>query len=213
MIMNRRSLALILALGVPLVGACEDDENDVAVFRAQLRQINEQEAFTVPGATVEFLVEDGGLMEVRLQGLGLDGVSHPTFLDAGDSCPTMAADVNSDGIVDAVEGQSAYGESLLPLDGNLSTYAIEAGTFPFGTAPTYVMTDYVEDVVAAILGAPHVTPLDADYDAMAFEGRAVVMHGVAEGLVVNPLTVKGIDGIEDLPSTVPILCGTIYRVQ
>jgi hypothetical protein len=41
----------------------------------------------------------------------------------------------------------------------------------------------------------------------------VVMHGVSSSLTINPLTVKGIDGIEDLPTTVPILCGTIFRVQ
>ena len=128
--MNKRVFAFILVAAAPFLGACEGDDDDVTVFRAQLRQINAQESFTVPGATVEFLVEADGLMEVRLQGLGLDAVSHPTFLDAGDTCPTMAADVNQDGIVDAVEGQSAYGQSLLALDGKEASF-LAGGEFPF----------------------------------------------------------------------------------
>jgi hypothetical protein len=213
MIMNKRFFAFILVAAAPLLGACEGDDSDVTVFRAQLRQINEQQSFTVPGATVEFLFEEGGMMEVRLQGLGLDAVSHPTFLRSGDTCPTMEADTNEDGIIDIVEGRAAYGEAVLALDGNLSTYQIEAGTFPFGSAPTYVMTDFVEDVVSAILNQPHVEPVDLDVDnALAFGGRTVVIHGVAPEVLVDHHDVQGEEGLE-LPGTVPILCGKVFLVE
>ena len=219
--MNRKLFSLILTATVPLfTAACdEDDDLDVAVYRAQLAQINPLVGGGTASARAEVVIEGDDIISFQIDGVGLDQVDHPTFLRTGSSCPTLAADVNADGVVDVVEGQGAYGSVLLPLDANLATQAIEPGTFPFGGVLLYDESDDFTDVFDAIDG-PDANPNDfltslAPGEPLALDTRTIVVHGVAAALV-NPLpagSVQGITGSDiELPGTVPILCGKLVLV-
>jgi hypothetical protein len=208
-------VSLTLAAAVLATAACDDGEGEVAVYSGMLTQINPQLARTLASATVEIIVERDELMEVDLQGVGLDPVDHPTFLRAGGACPTQAADLNSDGFIDAIEGQAVYGSALLPLDSDVTTQSVEAGTFPSGTDPRYFTVEDYDEVLEAVSGPD--SPNDflvslVPGEPLALDRRTVVVHGVGPALIVEPHDVKGLDGMP-VAASVPILCGQLTRVS
>jgi len=219
--MKRKLFSLILTATVPLfTAACdEDDDLDVAVYRAQLAQINPLIGGGTASARAEVVIEGDDVISIQIDGVGLDQVDHPTFLRTGSSCPTLAADVNGDGIVDVVEGQGAYGSVLLPLDADLSSQAIDIGTFPSGGVLLYDETDDFSEVFDAIDG-PDANPNDfltslAPGEPLALDTRTIVVHGVSPAQI-NPLPAGSVQGLAgsglDLSGTVPILCGELVLV-
>jgi hypothetical protein len=209
---SQQSLPLALLLSLAALG-CEGDE-ELAIFRATLTQINPQASATTPSATIEVIAqEESNLLEVDLQGTGLDNVNHPTFLWSGDSCPTAADDDNGDGIVDAEEAADVLGGIVLALDGDITDEAIQAG-FPGGSSPSYQASEPLTQVLAAAR-APQVnplfTPLDAD-ELLLLETRVIVMHGVGEGLLLPANPIAGIDGLT-VREAVPVLCGRLVLIE
>ena len=212
---HRQSFTLTLALTLTTL-ACESDD-DVAIYRASLFQINPQQAMTVASGNAEVVLhEEDNRVEITLLGMGLDGVSHPSFIWSDRGCPTRAADANDDGIVDIAEGRIAYGNILLPLDGDITTQNMEPVTFPFGTAPIYGSSAVLIDVLDAVDGPDtdendFFVSLELGED-LALDTRTIVVHGVsANTLVARPLA-AGMQGL-NLPSTVPILCGTLQLIS
>lgn len=215
--MKARRIPFLLALLLPLaIAACEDDDEvEFAVYRANLVQVNPQFTGTVPAAVAEIVIEDDDIMQVRLEGLGLDPVTHPAFLRSGAACPTAANDTNGDSIVDVIEGEAAYGTILLPLDANLTTQFIETGTFPTGNSFSYTEREDFDAVIDAIDG-PDPNPNDflvplAPGEPLELSARTIVIHGVGPLLLPTPHDVAGLDGME-IASTVPILCGRLSLV-
>jgi hypothetical protein len=209
---SKQLLPLALVLSLAAVG-CEGDE-ELALFRAALTQINPQESSSTPSASIEVILQsESNLLEVRLQGTGLDDTNHPTFLWSGDSCPTEADDDNGDGIVDAIEALDALGGIVLALDGDLTDEGIQSG-FPAGSSPSYEQSAPLTQVLAAARGPqvnPLFTPLDADEDLL-LESRVVVLHGVGDGLLLPANPIAGIDGFT-LRESVPVLCGRLVLVE
>jgi hypothetical protein len=128
---------------------------------------------------------------------------HPQHIHAADRCPTAAADVNGDGIVDVIEGLPFYGPILVPLDGDISNTTSEVPSFPFGSgsrgtyhyeASTLLAT--LEQAIGGALNPP---------------ARHVVVHGVDLATPL-PATVQSLPG---LPAqvTLPIACGEIREVK
>jgi hypothetical protein len=211
----RQSFALTLAITLTTL-ACGGDD-DIAIYRASLFQINPQQEFSVASGNAEIVLhEEDNRVEITLLGLGLDGVSHPAFIWSDRGCPSRAADANDDGVVDIAEGRIAYGNILLPLDGDITTQQMEPVGFPFGTAPIYGSSAVMIDVLNAI-GGPDTNvndffvPLDLGED-LGLDRRTIVVHGVApQTLVARPLA-AGMQGL-NLPSTLPILCGTLQLIS
>lgn len=141
---------------------------------------------------------------------------HAQHIHAGAACPTMAADANGDGVVDVVEGVPDYGPILIPLDGDLSSQAAGAMTFPTANAAgryVYMETASFADLISD-LRAPDPDPSDVvikleEGEDLDLDGRHVVIHGVPEDTDL-PATVATIPG---LPAnvTLPIACGEIVR--
>ena len=216
---SQQSLPLALLLSLAAVACDGGDAEELAIFHAPLTQINPQVSASTPTGLFEAVLHgDDNLLEISLEAIGLDAVSHPTFLYSGTSCPTQAMDDNDDGVVDVFEGQDAYGSILLPLDGDLTNQTIQAGTFPTGSSPSYAEDATLGLVVDAING-PEVNPLTLFVTLPAGEEfdlgrRVIVMHGVgAELLVARPL-VAGIDGTGlSIPESVPILCGRVVLTE
>ncbi len=128
---------------------------------------------------------------------------HPQHIHAADRCPSAAADVNHDGIVDVIEGLPFYGPILVPLDGNISNTTSEIPTFPFGMGDRgtyhYEASTLLQTLTQAI-GEPLNLP-----------ARHVVVHGVDLNTPL-PSTVQSLPG---LPAqvTLPIACGEIREVR
>jgi hypothetical protein len=207
---------ILLGIVVPLaLAACDEKDDEIAIYRATLTQINEQFSAATPSGTAEIEIRDDDLITVRIGGIGLDDVTHPQTLRHGDECPDESHDVNEDGVVDIQEGRAAYGAILLPLDGDLTTQFIEAGSFPFGESYSYDVDADFEDFEDAIEG-PDSNPNDflvslAPGESLSLGDRTIVIHGV-ELPVVNPL-IAGEDGLGTVAQTVPILCGRLERVE
>jgi hypothetical protein len=127
---------------------------------------------------------------------------HPQHIHAADRCPTAAADVNGDGIVDVIEGLPYYGPILVPLDGDIRNGTSEVPTFPFGSGDrgTY---HYEASTLLSTLEAAIGEPLNLG-------ARHVVVHGVDLATPL-PATVQSLPG---LPAqvTLPIACGEIREV-
>ena len=131
-----------------------------------------------------------------------DGI-HPQHIHAADQCPSAAADVNGDGIVDVIEGLPFYGPILVPLDGDISNTTSEIPTFPFGMGDRgtyhYEASTLLQRLEQA-LGEPLNLP-----------ARHVVVHGVDLSTPL-PMSVQSLPG---LPAqiTLPVACGEIREAR
>jgi hypothetical protein len=128
---------------------------------------------------------------------------HPQHIHAADRCPTAAADVNGDGIVDVIEGLPFYGPILVPLDGDISNTTSEIPTFPFGMGDRgtyhYEASTLLQTLTQAI-GEPLNLP-----------ARHVVVHGIDLSTPL-PSTVQSLPGLP-AQATLPIACGEIREVR
>lgn len=128
---------------------------------------------------------------------------HPQHIHAADRCPTAAADVNDDGIVDVIEGLPYYGPILVPLDGDISNGTSEVPTFPFGAGDrgTY---HYEASALLTTLEQALGEPLD-------LPSRHVVVHGIDLSTPLPP----SVQSLPGLPAqvTLPIACGEIREVR
>lgn len=128
---------------------------------------------------------------------------HPQHIHAADQCPTMADDVNGDGIVDVIEGLPKYGPIMIPLDNNLADTSSQIPGFPLATGDrgTYHYTSSAPvAAIEAALGHP-----------LGLATRHVVIHGVDLATPL-PSSVKSLPG---LPAqiTLPIACGELREVS
>ena len=182
-----------LLAAVPLVflaGCDEDDDDEITIYQAALRQINPQLGLTSPLGNVEIVVEGDDVVRVNLDATGLDSVTHPMFLRVGSHCPTLGNDVNNDGVVDVEEGLSSYGSILVALDSDLSQSTTEPGSFPVGPVISYREQVETDDFESEL------------------DNRVIVIHGVGG---TPPPTVNPLVGMTAAVS-VPILCGVLVEI-
>jgi hypothetical protein len=198
-----------LALALPLA-ACDSDEEivvDVQTFAANLASVNSQLG-TVTGTATFEIVEDQ--MRVTINATGLDSLTHMQFVGSGRSCPTAAADISADGVVDVVEGQPSWGPFLLALDQTLSVRRDTIEVFPIGTSLAYQTSAQLSAVENSLRGAPTGffranLPVNGNFNP---DGLTVIILGDTGPFppTVNPL--------ETFPANVsiPVACGVINRV-
>lgn len=152
--------------------------------------------------------------DVRLNNAG-PKVIHAQNVRLGSHCPTMADDLNSDGIIDAVEGEAVFGKIFFPLDGDLSSQAGHDGVFPVGDiygnyiySRVTTFSEFIADLRSPQIDEEYVT-LEKN-EPLNIEGRAVVIHGVDEATSL-PLTVNS-TGRRNRTQSLPIVCGIIKKV-
>lgn len=128
---------------------------------------------------------------------------HPQHIHEATRCPTQAADVNGDGIVDVIEGLPYYGPIMIPLDADLADTSSQVPTFPVAAGPrgTY---HYAADAQVAGLEA-------ALGHALDLPARHVVVHGV-DLRTPLPATVQTLPGVP-AQLTLPIACGELHEVR
>lgn len=207
-----RSLILPAIAGVLVMSACDDDDpvspaTDTA--SATLVALNGE---NVSGSLSVSLTGDQAVARVEVEGAD-PGMAHAQHVHVGNECPPAAADTNSDGFIDVIEGASYYGLILIPLDGDVSSQAAGSTTFPtadangdYVYADTASFTTMLNDLTAtdpdpddAIV---KLTTLDLNIDT-----RTVVIHGVADTTTL-PASVATLPGLTPQQS-LPIACGVI----
>jgi hypothetical protein len=156
--------------------------------------------FQVLNGTLTAIVDATGTEPA--EGPAPDGI-HPQHIHAADRCPTAAADVNGDGIVDVIEGLPFYGPILVPLDGDISNTTSEIPTFPFGMGDKGIF-HYEASTSLSTLEAALNEPID-------LASRHVVIHGVD---LATPLP-ESVQSLPGLPAqvTLPIACGEIRELR
>jgi Cu/Zn superoxide dismutase len=216
---RRTTLALVSLAAISLVAAgCDDDDDDInnppppttQTFTAQLAALNGTNA----NGTATFAVT-GDELVATVNVTGVDpSIVHAQHIHLSATCPTSAADVNSDGFVSITEGAVSYGPVLVPLDGDLSSQAAGSTGFPTADANgviTFSSTTSVADLLADLRATdPDPTDLTVKIGAnedLDLANRTVVIHGVATTTTL-PSTVETGGGATANP-TLPIACGTI----
>jgi hypothetical protein len=130
------------------------------------------------------------------------------FKDNNDAaCPTDAADVNHDGIIDLIETEPAAGTTMVPFDEDPVAMDIGGGTYPKAGADgtfQYQKTVSLKALDAAFAKAFGDQKLDLDR-------RVVFVHGILESTEL-PASVASL-GTVPARVTLPIACGEIKRVQ
>lgn len=171
-------------------------------YRAVLRPYNNQLSGFLPSGFAEIKIS-GDEVEVKTLLEDDARAPHMQSIHAGTRCPTMGADANGDGIVDAVESQSMAGPVLIPLDADLNSDELGAGVYPMGRSFTYI-----EKASLVALEGDVKNRMNQNLN---LGGRVVIIHGVAAHTKM-PATVATVNGMTP-QNSVPIACGVLQRVE
>lgn len=123
------------------------------------------------------------------------------------TCPTDAADVNGDGIIDLIETEPMAGTTMVPFHADPVSMQIVNDTYPKASAKggyDYRKTVSLSALTTAFEKTFHSTALDLDR-------RVVFIHGVPPSTTL-PGTVASL-GTIPAQVTLPIACGEIVRVS
>ena len=121
------------------------------------------------------------------------------------ACPTAAADVNHDGVIDLIETETTSGTTMVPFNGAPAAMQILTDTYPKASEKgsyLYEQTVSLTALRAAFAKAFNGQHLDLDH-------RVIFIHGV-------PATAKlpaSAASLGSIPAsvTLPIACGRIER--
>lgn len=184
-------------------------------YEATLIPLNAHLAGDSAGRAVVKVLGDEFQVEVSVSGSHAQ-TSHPQRIHIMDSCPTLSSDTNKDGVIDAVEGNLAYGPALIPLDGDLSVQKENEVKYPvsdFSGNYFYRQQTSMKDMLSDLMAK------DGDINdnlvkltsRLSLAGRQVVIYGTDQATSI-PETVATING-EDKHSSLPIACGTLVKVD
>ena len=130
------------------------------------------------------------------------------FKDNRDAtCPTEAADVNHDAIIDLIETEPTSGTTMVPFHDDPVSMEIVRDTYPKAGADgtfQYQKTVSLKDLEAAFTKAFGDKELDLDH-------RVVFIHGILPSTKL-PASAASL-GTIPAQVTLPIACGEIKRVQ
>lgn len=183
-------------------------------YQATLNPINAHLAGDVAGSALVKVKADSLTVEVKVNGSPAQ-IVHAQNIHVADSCPTLASDVNKDGVIDAVEGQKNYGPVIIPLDYELKTQTEKDSKFP--TADFTGNYFYRQDVnMAELMNDLTKKDLDSSDNIIKIKsnlglaGRQIVIYGVPANAEL-PSTVATING-QSKYSTLPIACGSLIKI-
>jgi hypothetical protein len=207
------AIATLACTPVALAGApAVTDDSQPTVYVAKLHPVNSEVTGLETTGEARFSINGDTLtITVSAQKLPPDMVHWQHFHGFKDSraaaCPTEAADVNHDGIIDLIETEPAAGTTMVPFDEDPVAMDIGGGTYPKAGADgtfQYQKTVSLKDLDAAFAKAFGDKELDLDR-------RVVFIHGIIASTNL-PASVASL-GTIPAQVTLPIACGEIKRVQ
>ena len=188
------------------------DDSQATVYAAKLHAVNTKVTGLETTGEARFSINGDALtITVSAQKLPPDMVHWQHFHGFKDNreaaCPTEAADVNHDGIIDLIETEPAAGTTMVPFDEDPVAMDIGGGTYPKAGADGtfhYQKTVSLKALDAAFAKAFGDQKLDLDR-------RVVFVHGILESTEL-PASVASL-GTVPARVTLPIACGEIKRAQ
>jgi hypothetical protein len=208
------AIATLAYAPAALAGAQTADTNSQSptVYVAHLAPMNSkvtglettgEASFTITGDSLRISVKAEGLPPDMMHLQHFHG-----FKDNRDAtCPTEAADVNHDGIVDLIETEPTSGTMMVPFHDDPVSMEIVRDTYPKAGADgtfQYQKTVSLKDLGAAFAKAFGDKELDLDR-------RVVFIHGILPSTKL-PASAASL-GTIPAQVTLPIACGEIKRVQ
>jgi hypothetical protein len=222
-ILSTALLSLVVACGKKSSGGSapapvvrEPIQSETGYFKADLSPLNSHIAGDITGqATV---VIKGGTFkaEVRVKDAP-QGVMHAQYIHIADACPTLAADVNKDGIIDATEGAKSYGKVIMPLDGDLSSQLAGLDKFPTSDVAGkyfYSRTASTKKILDDLMAKDKNTKdqfVKMKTSKLSMAGRHLVIYGIPKTTEL-PRSVAGMYG-KSAHEALPIACGTFAKVD
>lgn len=183
-------------------------------YQATLVPLNSHVAGDATGTASIKIKSDSFDVEVKVNGSPAQ-IVHAQKVHVSDSCPTLASDVNKDGVIDTVEGMRSYGPAIIPLDGDLLTQIEKNQHYPSSdfTGNYFYKRDVSISEMMKDLS-------NKDYDltddtvkinsSLGLAGRQIVIYGVAP-TVDLPDSVATVNG-ETKYSSLPIACGSLIKI-
>lgn len=184
-------------------------------YLASFTPLNEKIAGKVSGALT--IHKEGDFLAAHVRVLGAaPKIIHAQNVHFGQVCPTEAADLNQDGVVDIMEAQQFTGNTFIPLDGDINAQYSLLGTYPVADdwgayvyAQTGSYTLFMQDLAAAdeVPDDHIVKPAVAAFN---LQGKVVMIQGVAEDINLP----ESAESTTDLTANqiLPIACGILDRV-
>lgn len=123
------------------------------------------------------------------------------------ACPTAAADLNGDAIIDLIETESVAGTTMVPFNADPVAMNVPSNTYPKASADgSFKYTKTVS--LKAMKGAFGKAFGDAD---LHLDKRVIFIHGVPPATTL-PGSVASL-GTKPAQVTLPIACGKIERAS
>ena len=211
------SLSATAALAV-LAGCSRSEETRAGVepasarpetaYVARFKPLNTGVTGTQPAGEATFSIA-GDRLTIAIDASGLPpGVTHwqhfHGFKDGRDAaCPTNAADVNGDGIVDLIETEPASGTTMVPFNDDPVAMDVPKDTYPRASA-TGAMR-YEKTVSLSALEAAFGSAFDGQ--DLELDSRVVFLHGVPSETELA----SSVASLGPIPAqvTIPIACAEI----
>ena len=207
------AIASLACTPAALAGApATTDDSQPTVYVAKLHSVNTKVTGLEATGEARFSIDGDTLtITISAQKLPPDMVHWQHFHgfkdDRDATCPTEAADVNHDDIIDLIETEPTAGTTMVPFDSDPVGMDIAGGTYPKAGANgtfQYRKTVSLKDLDAAFAKAFGDKKLDLDR-------RVVFIHGIPASTKL-PASVASL-GTLPAQVTLPIACGEIKRVQ
>lgn len=136
----------------------------------------------------------------------------------GNRCPTLADDLNQDGVIDEREANEVIKEILFPLDGDLNSQWLGANSYPFSDS---FGSYYYSQMASFEKMLDDLWEIDINLDDQLIkleknempelEGKVALIKGVNKALVL-PDTIAH-HNKRGLHASFPILCGVFQKVR
>lgn len=156
------------------------------------------------------------IAKVKLD-VGAQGANYRQSVHWGNRCPGIESDTNKDGYLDMMEIESALGDVIIPLDGDLDSQSGGTGNYPSGLNArgsyfykrTASFSRFFED-----LKQEDPNPRDRvrkleDQTGFTFLGKVLLVQGASETFKI-PETVSSYYGLSR-ESSLPIACGVFFK--
>jgi hypothetical protein len=181
-------------------------------YVAHLSALNSKAAGGSATGTATFTVKGDSLtIAVVARGLPKDMIHWQHFHGFTDgraaACPTRAADVNHDGIIDVVETGPAAGTTMVPFSDDPVSLDVAQGVYPSASATGtlhYTRTVSLSALQAAFSKAFPGQTLDLDRRVVFLHGVPATSHLPASVASLGPIPAA---------VTLPIACGRISRAR
>lgn len=193
----------------------EREADVMETYLASFTPLNEKIAGKVSGSLT--IHKEGDFLAAHVRVLGAaPKIIHAQNIHFGQVCPTEAADLNQDGVVDIMEAHQFTGNTFIPLDGDINSQYSLLGSYPvaddwgayvYSQIGSYTL--FMQDLAAAdeVPDDFIVKPAVAGFN---LQGKVVIIQGVAEDITLP----ESAESTTDLTAnqTLPIACGVLDRV-